>query len=188
MTTTFAILLSYCLAERLFEVFLSARNRRQMRSRHYLQHEAKAPLRTMVALHTAWIISLVGEATLAPTELPPLLVWLAAIAFIAAQALRAWTLRSLGAHWNISVMTSPTDAPSFVSHGPYRYIRHPNYLVVIVELATLPLVGGALITSLVFSLLNALVIRERIDTEERALFSIPGYAATMGSKPRLFPW
>ena len=122
-----------------------------------------------------------------PTAIPAALSLVAAIAFILAQALRVWTLRTLGKHWNISVMTSPEDTPSFVSTGPYRFIRHPNYLVVIVEIVSLPIIGGAWLSAIFFSALNGIVLHKRIATEEHALFAIPGYAAVMGAKPRFLP-
>jgi methyltransferase len=66
-------------------------------------------------------------------------------------------------------------------------VRHPNYLVVITEIATLPLVGGAYRTALTFSLLNALILQRRISQEEQQLFKVPGYRETMGNKPRFLP-
>jgi methyltransferase len=158
-----------------------------MLSDGFSEKESRSGVRGMVAMHTAWYLAMMGEALVAPTLLPSVVMLGASFVFIAAQYLRFWALRTLGSFWNISVVTTDQAAPLFVSDGPYRFIRHPNYLVVILEIATLPLVGGAVWTALVFSLLNALVLYRRIPLEESYLFVIPGYRDTMGMKRRFIP-
>jgi methyltransferase len=127
------------------------------------------------------------EALFRPTPLPVEVATGATLLFLIAQVLRFWALRTLGSYWNISVLTTDGFAPRFVADGPYRFIRHPNYLVVIVEIATLPLVGGAVWTSILFSALNGIVLYRRIPLEESHLFRIPGYREVMGMKGRFFP-
>lgn len=187
MSAVFVALYLYALAERLAELFLSRRNRLEMARRGFGQREPARALALMVALHVAWLIAVPLEALLDPYPLPALLSGAAAISFCLAQLLRAWTLRTLGHHWNVSVMTSGGEQNGFVASGPYRLIRHPNYLVVIIEIASLPLVGGAPRSAIIFSLWNAAVLFFRIRLEERHLFAIPGYSAIMGGKPRLVP-
>lgn len=187
MSAVFWALYLYALAERLAELFLSRRNRSEMACRGFKQREPARSLAVMVALHVAWLVAVPLESLYAPYPLPAWLSGAAAITFCLAQILRVWTLRTLGAHWNVSVMTTAEASPEFVSSGPYSLIRHPNYLVVIVEIATLPLVGGAVISALAFSLCNAAVLFFRIRLEERHLFGIAGYAARMGTKPRFIP-
>ena len=98
-------------------------------------------------------------------------------------------MRALGQQWNTQVMApiEKRNDPGVVISGPYRYLRHPNYLAVILEFISLPLVGGAVITAMVFSVANALILRHRIALEERYLFSRPGYAKAFSQLPRLFP-
>jgi methyltransferase len=145
MSAVFWALYFYALAERLAELFLSRRNRSEMTCRGFKQREPARSLAVMVALHVAWLVAVPLESLYDPYPLPAWLSGAAAIAFCLAQILRVWTLRTLGAHWNVSVMTTAEASHEFVSSGPYSLIRHPNYLVVIVEIATLPLVGGAVI-------------------------------------------
>jgi len=187
MTTLFWVLYFYCVIERLVEIGVSKRNQREMRGRGFVESETTRGINMMVVMHAAWFVFLLGEFLLFPSEISPGLKVLAAILFIAAQALRLWTLRTLGEFWNISVLTNARQDQAFVSGGPYRFIRHPNYLVVIVELLSLPLVAGAPVTAIVFSAANGLVLWRRIGLEERSLFAIPGYQRTMGDRPRLVP-
>lgn len=188
MTTLFLVLFLYCLGERLFEIYLSSRNRRLMREQQFVERETHPQLTPMIALHTTWLVATLGETLYRQTPPPLAISLVAAVAFVAAQVLRVWTLRTLGDLWNISIMTSSKDTPTFVSSGPYRYLRHPNYLTVIVELVTLPLVGGAWLTAILATAANGFMLAKRIQREEQALFAIPGYAACMGDKPRLFPF
>jgi methyltransferase len=90
----------------------------------------------------------------------------------------------LGEQWNVQIMTS---ARSIVDTGPYRYVRHPNYTIVIVEMFALPLVHSAYVTALVCSVTNAFVLRERIRREEAALLMRPEYLTKMSTKPRFLP-
>jgi methyltransferase len=95
-----------------------------------------------------------------------------------------WVWSSLGEQWNVQIVTSTRP---IVESGPYRYVRHPNYAIVIVEMFALPLVHSAYITALVCSLVNAVVLRERIRHEEAALFARPEYLSKMALKPRFVP-
>lgn len=96
---------------------------------------------------------------------------------------RVWTLRSLGSRWNVRIVRP--DA--VVVHGPYAWVRHPNYAIVILELALLPLVHAAWLTSLFVSVANAFVLWRRIPAEEHVLLSVPGYREAMGHKKRFLP-
>lgn len=187
MTPLMWTLLIYCVVERLVEMIVSRRNQRQMRAKGFVESETARGMNAMVVMHAAWFVSLIMEALFFSTGIPSGTRLLAAGIFIAAQGLRWWTLQTLGHFWNVSVLTNVRDGRAFVSSGPYRFIRHPNYLVVIVELASLPIVAGAPLTAIVFSVLNGLLLRRRIGLEERSLFAIPGYQQLMSHKPRLIP-
>ncbi len=141
----------------------------------------------MIALHAGWYLSLTIETLFFPHPITQSIRWLALLVFLLAQALRFWTLRTLGGFWNISVLTNKSDASHFVRHGPYRFVRHPNYLVVILELLTLPLVGDAPFTAAAFTIANGILLARRIPLEESQLLKIPGYAREMRIKPRFIP-
>ena len=116
----------------------------------------------LVVLHTAWL----GAILAFIPATAPLNPWLAAV-YVALQGLRVWTIMTLGRRWTTRVICLP-NAP-LVRSGPYRFVKHPNYLIVVGEIAVLPLAFGAWRLALAFSLLNALVLFHRIRVEEQAL-------------------
>jgi len=125
----------------------------------------------MVAVHILWLVSTLVEGLLRGPEFPPW--WPVPLAlFLMAQALRYWAITSLGENWSVRVLVIPGDR--LVRRGPYRYFPHPNYVVVAVEVLTFPLIIGAWITALVFSVLNAVFLFVRIREEERALRELAG--------------
>ncbi len=89
------------------------------------------------------------------------------VALVAAAALRAWVIRTLGRRWSTRVVCLPGVAP--IRSGPYRFLRHPNYVAVVVEMAALPLVHSAWLTALCFTVANLLLLGERVRVEEQAL-------------------
>ncbi len=115
-----------------------------------------------VILHTAWLIALVA---LIPPDAP--LVWPWLVLFVLLQFARVWVIASLGPYWTTRVITLP-DAP-LVRRGPYRFLRHPNYLVVAIEIPTLPLAFGAWPIALAFGLANLALLAWRIRIEDRTL-------------------
>lgn len=137
----------------------------------------------MVLLHTVpfWLAPL--EVAWAERAFSVPLALVSTLVMALALVLRVWTLRTLGMRWNVRIV----KPDAVVSAGPYAYIRHPNYLVVILELLALPLFHGAWVTALVVSAVNGVVLALRIPAEERVLFEVPGYAEAMGSKPRFVP-
>ncbi len=189
----FYALFSLCVLQRITELYVSKKNQHSLSLRGFTPREFSISLGLMVAIHVFWFAAMVVESLLWPKQLPNFIITIAAVIFIAAQGLRIWTIRSLGQHWNISVY-APQKAiegvgalGDFVSSGPYKYIRHPNYLAVILEFASLPLIGGALITAIACSIMNLIVLRRRILLEEEHLFSRSGYREMMGSKSRFLP-
>jgi methyltransferase len=141
----------------------------------------------MAALHAAVLIAAPVESSLRRRRPPRALAIASGLALAAAAALRGWALASLGDAWSVRVIQFPDGKRPVIARGPYRFIRHPNYLAVIVELAALPLVGGAYGTALAATLANAALLARRIPLEERALFADARYRALMASKPRLWP-
>lgn len=125
----------------------------------------------MVAIHALWLVSTLVEGLARGPEIP---AWwpLPLAAFVLVQPLRYWAILSLGENWNVRVLVVPRA--KLVGGGPYRYFPHPNYVVVVVEVLTFPLIFGAWTTAIVFSLLNAALLFVRIRTENRALRELSG--------------
>jgi methyltransferase len=146
---------------RLAELAYAERNTRRLLARGG-QEVGAGHYPLLVALHAAWlgaIFFIVPAAT--PPSLP------LAVLFAALLGARLWTLWSLGPYWTTRVMTLP-DAP-LVRRGPYRRLRHPNYVIVAGEIAVLPLIFGAWRLALLFSALNAALLWHRIRVEDAAL-------------------
>jgi methyltransferase len=153
-------LLAFVTLQRLVELPIARANTRRLLAAG--GHEVGAshyPL--IVALHAAWLIALWWLAPGRPISIPFLLL------FLAIEAGRVWVLRTLGARWTTRIIVVPGER--LVAAGPYRYVSHPNYLVVIGEIAVLPLVFGLLEVAIIFSLLNAAILTVRIRSENRAL-------------------
>ena len=116
----------------------------------------------IVVLHGAWLAAIVLTVPPEATVSWPLIA-----VFAILQGLRGWVLASLGRYWTTRIITVP-GAP-LVRRGPYRYVSHPNYLVVAAEIAVLPLAFGAWVIAVIFSALNAAVLAWRISVESKAL-------------------
>ena len=152
--------------ERLVELRLSARNAAWAFARGG-QEYGVAHYCFMTVFHTLFLVACVAEPRLLarPFVMPWSLVALGLA--VAAQGLRYWAITTLGPRWNTRVIVLPDVEP--VTGGPYRFFRHPNYVAVVLELLVLPLVHGAWLTALVFTVVNALLLRVRIRVEEAAL-------------------
>jgi methyltransferase len=138
----------------------------------------------MVCVHAGLFMASALEVMLCKRPFVPLLGWSMLVLLSLCLMGRVWVWRSLGEQWNTQIVISSRPV---VDSGPYRYVRHPNYTIVIVEMFALPLVHSAYLTAPLFSVLNAVVLWQRIRREEAALFTRPEYVAKMGMKPRFFP-
>lgn len=161
MITAAQAILAFVLLQRLAELWLARRNTERLLDAGAIEHGAEH-YPYIVLLHAAWLVTLVF---LTPATAPVNYAWLGA--FVALQAARVWILVSLGRLWTTRILTVP-GAP-LVRRGPYRYLRHPNYVVVAGEIAVLPLVFGHWEVAAIFSALNFLLLRERIRVENEAL-------------------
>jgi methyltransferase len=164
----FAVFAAALGVQRLFEIRLSRRNERMMRQRGGREHTPET-YRWIVTLHAAWFAAMLLEVFAGGRTFRPKLAALALSLFATGQALRLTAIRTLGWRWSTRVMTVPGPAGAPVQHGIYRYIRHPNYLGVQLEILAAPLLHSAYLTSAVFGVANALLLRARIRREERAL-------------------
>ncbi|HLZ72402.1 MAG TPA: isoprenylcysteine carboxylmethyltransferase family protein [Dehalococcoidia bacterium] len=179
----YVLLVLLCAAQRSAELLISRRNLR--RSAAPLGTAGRRTFPLMAALHVALFVAPLAERRLRPRRDRPALAVPALALLAAATALRLWVIRSLGDGWNVRA-TVPADLTP-VDSGPYRLIRHPNYVAVAAEMAALPLTGTAPLSAAALSAANALVLAQRIRAEERLLAQIPGYSERMGDKPRFLP-
>ncbi|WP_101947884.1 isoprenylcysteine carboxyl methyltransferase family protein [Mycobacterium sp. 3519A] len=163
----YSLLIAAVAAERLVELVVAQRNLAWSRARGGVEFGARH-YPVMVALHTALLVGCLVEAAHRPFL--PALGWPMLAVVLAAQGLRWWCIRTLGHQWNTRVVVIP-DA-SRVTGGPYRFFSHPNYVAVVAEGIALPLVHTAWVTAVVFTVLNALVLRTRIGVENAALESL----------------
>ena len=152
--------------QRLFELRLSRYNEQRMRRVGGREH-APFTYRWIVALHSAWFAAMLLEVFAGRREFHSRLASPAVGVFAVGQAFRLTAIRTLGWRWSTRIMTVPGASP--VRHGIYRYIRHPNYLGVELEILAVPLVHSAYLTSLVFGVANLLLLHDRIRREEQAL-------------------
>ncbi|MGH9749353.1 MAG: isoprenylcysteine carboxylmethyltransferase family protein [Candidatus Polarisedimenticolia bacterium] len=146
---------------------------------------APAVFRWMAPVYILQFPACVVEHLLLHRRPAPLLGAAMAILFLLAKGLKFWAIANLRDAWTMKVILPRRFR--VVSGGPYRFLRHPNYLAVIVELAALPLAGGALYTALAVAASFFPLLALRIRTEEAALLARPGYAEAMGGKRRLIP-
>lgn len=153
------LFLGVLIAQRLGELVLAKANTARLRSRGAIEVGARHyPL--IVVLHTAWIVTLVIFGWDQPVHLG----WLAV--FAALQVFRVWILASLGRRWTTRIIV--LEEP-LVRTGPFRYLRHPNYALVVAEIAVAPLVLGLTWVAVIFSGLNGLILAWRIRVEDQAL-------------------
>jgi methyltransferase len=156
------LLLAFVTLQRLAELIHARRNTAQLLAQG-AREVAPEHYPYLVTLHAAWLAGLWWLAADRPIEWG----WLAV--FAAAQVMRVWVLYSLGRRWTTRIIVLP-HAP-LVATGPYRFLRHPNYVVVAVELAALPLAFGLTAYAVFFSLANAIVLFVRIRAEDAILYT-----------------
>lgn len=168
----YSLLVAAVALERVAELVISRRNlewSKRLGGREVGQRHFPA----MVALHTGLLVACVAEAGFGHRPFIAALGWPMLAIVVAAQALRWWCIATLGTRWNTRIVV--VDGLPLVQDGPYRWLQHPNYVAVVAEGAALPLVHTAWITAVVFTGLNAVLLRVRIRAENHAL----------GRQPRL---
>ena len=159
--TTIQVVVALVALERLAELVWAARNTKSLLEQG--GHEVgRAHYPLLVLLHATWL----GTTLIAAPANGPVL-WPAMAVFAAMQPLRLWVLATLGRRWTTRIIVLP-DAP-LIARGPYRFVSHPNYMIVVCEIAALPIAFGEWGVAFVFTLLNAMVLGWRIKVEEEAL-------------------
>ncbi|MEU0274996.1 isoprenylcysteine carboxyl methyltransferase family protein [Streptomyces sp. NPDC006307] len=159
--------------ERVAELVVARRHTRWSLARGAVE-SGRGHYPVMVVLHTGLLVGCLAEVWAAGRPFPPVLGWAMVAVVVAAQALRWWCVYTLGPRWNTRVLVVP--GLPLVSGGPYRWLRHPNYVAVVVEGLALPLVHGAWVTAALFTVANGVLLSVRIRCEEAALGSVPGPA------------
>jgi methyltransferase len=139
--------------------------------------------RAMVVFHAAFLVACAAESVVRGSGAPVAVAVPAIAAEIFAQFLRYWVIYTLGPRWNTRIIVFPEAEP--ITSGPFHFARHPNYLAVAIEMVAVPLIGGAWVTAVVFSLGNAILMMVRIPAEERALGQ--PYAGAFSALPRFLP-
>ena len=157
-------LLAYLTVQRLVELWWAKRNEARLLAAGGIEH-GRSHLGPMILVHAAWISGLWLLAYDRPIE--PLFLLL----FVVLQLARLWVLATLGRRWTVRVITVPGE--HLVAGGPYRFLRHPNYAVIVGEVAVVPLALGLPIYALVFTILNLAILAIRIPAENAALIASP---------------
>jgi len=182
-----AFFLGLCLAVgacRIIEMTISRRHQRALGAK------GAAPLPepifgAMVALHAGVIAGAAIEVVALHRPYLAALAVPALALVVLANLLRLWVIATLGVHWNVRVVASmPLGV---VTAGPYRFVRHPNYVAVFVELLALPLVHGAYLTAAAGTLLHLLILQRRVSLEESVLMADESYRRVFANKPRFIP-
>ena len=163
-------ILALVAAQRLAELALAASNTRRLLARG-AREVGRAHYPLFVLLHASWLVAI---ALTTPLDRQPYW-WLIGV-FIVLQLLRVWVVATLGPYWTTRIIT--LDEAPIVRRGPFRFVRHPNYCVVVAEIAVLPLAFGNWPVALIWTILNALLLRHRIRVEMGALSDREARAAT----------
>ena len=182
-TLYFAVLIAVGV-ERGLELFLSIRHARLAFARGAVE-AGRGHYLPMVLTHAIFLPACAWEVIALERHLDPVLFASMGLLLSASMGLRYWAVLTLGERWNTRVIVLP-ETPA-AAGGPYRFVRHPNYISVTAEMLLIPLMGSAWVCALVFSLVNWALLRVRIRAEEQALREHCGYDEVMGHKPSFVP-
>ncbi|HEY2646121.1 MAG TPA: isoprenylcysteine carboxylmethyltransferase family protein [Candidatus Acidoferrales bacterium] len=184
MTIAYIALLVLVGIGRLGELVISRRNQRLLEA----QGVRKIPephFRWMVVLHGSVLVCAGAEVLFLHRPLIPMLAVPMLVLFILSNTLRWWVIQTLAGHWNVEIMES--SSVGVVSSGPYRWVRHPNYAGVVMEIFSLPMIHTAWITAIFGTLGYLEILRRRIKIEDGFLLSSPAYRTAMSGKPKFIP-
>jgi methyltransferase len=170
--------------EILFETWISARNSRALLQRGAVEI-APLLLPVMAFLYALMYFGSLAEYLLIPKQLSISWILVFALLYCFAKLLKFWAIASLGSYWTMRVLIMPQSA--VVTTGPYRWIRHPNYVAVLLEIAATTLIGKSFLTFLVVIVLFSVTLVFRIQQEEAALKKYTDYAGRMGVRRRFLP-
>jgi methyltransferase len=179
----FFLFIAFIILQRLTELAIARKNEKWMKSHGALEF-GSGHYPAMVMIHSAFILSMFAEVVFFHRELsaywPVLLVL-----FVLTQLMRIWALMSLGPYWNTKIIVLPSA--KIVKKGPYRFIKHPNYVIVALELIIIPLMFNAYWTAAIFTILNIVILSVRIPAEEKALAQLTQYESEFRENGRFIP-
>jgi len=159
------ILFVFIIFQRLAEVFIAKKNEKKLKKRGAIEF-GKEHYKYFIILHSTFFISIIIENTFLQVNEYGFLSSLF-IMFIILQLARVWVISTLGERWNTKIIVLPSE--KLVKKGLYKYIKHPNYLIVTMELIIIPLLFHAYITAVIFSICNFMLLKVRIKEENKAL-------------------
>ncbi|AST91646.1 hypothetical protein BC6307_10320 [Sutcliffiella cohnii] len=161
----FTLIISLVITQRLVELIIARRNEISMKTKGAIEFFPEH-YKYIVLIHISFFLSLLLEVSFFNKQLST--IWPAILAlFLVTQAIRIWVLFSLRNYWNTKIIVLP--GANIVMRGPYKFVRHPNYIIVCLEIILIPIMFQAYWTAIVFTILNAWVLSIRIPLEERAL-------------------
>ena len=169
---------------RIVELRVSRRNKQRMLAGGAVP-VPEPQFKLIVAVHTGTLFGAALEVILLKRPFLPVFGTVMFVLFLASNLIRLWVVRTLGALWSVQVMDSTNLG--IVTTGPFRFVRHPNYTGVVLEVITLPLIHSAWLTASLAALGYAIALSLRVPAEERVLMANPEYRAAMGDKPRFVP-
>jgi len=179
----FYVFVGFIIVQRLTELVIARRNERWMKANGAVEFgSGHYPI--IVLLHSAFIVTLGFEVLYYHRGLSRLWVLLL-VGFLFTQAMRVWSLRSLGPYWNTKIIVLP--GAEVVKKGPYKFIKHPNYVIVALEIILIPLLFNAYTTAALFTILNIMILWVRIPAEERALTELTSYKTELEGNRRFLP-
>ena len=163
-----AILFVFIILQRLIELIIASKNERWMLAKGGVEIEPQQH-KWFIMVHGLFFISIIVELILSNASIPELFIlWFSL--FIATQFVRIWSITSLGKYWNTKIIILPGS--TLVKRGPYKYVKHPNYIIVGIELFVIPMMFGAYWTAVIFPFFHLILMSIRIPAEEKALTSL----------------
>jgi methyltransferase len=161
----FALFIGFVIMVRIVELIYSNHNEKWLRSQGAIEY-GKQQYLVIVAMHTLFFISVIAEYILRDQQMFSLTLL---IVYFEILVLKGWVISTLGRYWNTKIFHVPGVPP--IRKGVYKYIKHPNYILVAAELAIIPMVFGLYVTAIGFTVVNALVLRSRIREEVKAMLT-----------------
>lgn len=179
----FTVFSSLIVTQRLIELIIAKNNEKWMKEQGGIEYGRKH-YHVLVIIHVCFFLSLLLEFTFFEKSLNPLWPFVFSI-FLIAQIGRFWVIHTLGRFWNTKIIVLPQSET--ISKGPYKYIRHPNYLIVTLELIIIPVIFNAYFTLICFFILNQIILSVRIPFEEQVLLEKTNYQFLHKSNHRFLP-
>ena len=168
----FILLVLFIIIQRIVELTIARKNEKWMKEQGAIEY-GKNHYKWMVLVHVGFFISLMIEVIVFQKKMIAIWPFLLSVFFLL-QIARVWVIASLGKFWNTKIIVLP--GANIVTKGPYKYIKHPNYFIVTLELLVIPIMFQAYVTALCFLIFNQIILSIRISAEEKALREQTNYS------------